>query len=553
MKHATFYTLGALLIASSSALAQPFATTEYIDVNNIKAAVALHGDMNWLPATQTSACEFPKGSGKHLGILTSLWMSGIDEQLQLKTAAQTYRQTGTDYWPGPLTNGSLDMATSTKWARIWKVSFTDINNHIANTTHTLANTPAAILEWPAKGNPNAKGNAGASLTIATDMAPFVDVNADGSYNALDGDYPLLKGDQMLWWVFSDNGPTHNNTNSQALQVEVHATAYAYNRGTLLNNIIYYEMNINKRSRLNLSNFRAGLFADMDLGYYNDDYIGFDSSRRLGYVYNAKAVDGAGQTNAYGDVPPIAGYTVLSMPGDVGSTIQPAGSFMTYNNDNTASGNPVTAVEYDHYLRSRFRDGQHLHNDRVAYGVISTGRGAGPDANYLYPGNPSDTAGWSECSAKNPWGDRRFVLSSGDFNLPKGTSATVIFALVTTDTAKGHVCGEMSITPLTDVTDTAWKNYKNPPKTFVSVGEITAAHKLGVYPNPANDILSVETGAKVSKDAQIAVYDVTGKRMDISYYIIDKQIRINVAGLIQGVYNVLYIDGQVHKSAVFIKE
>ncbi|MBK7691106.1 MAG: hypothetical protein IPJ31_08310 [Bacteroidetes bacterium] len=58
------------------------------------------------------------------------------------------------------------------------------------------------------------------------MAPFVDVNNDNIYNALDGDYPDIEGEQALWWVFNDNGKTHNETNGLPLKIEVKALAYA---------------------------------------------------------------------------------------------------------------------------------------------------------------------------------------------------------------------------------------------------------------------------------------------------------------------------------------
>src|SRR5690606_17281462 len=158
-----------ILALNGQALAQtPFSAKEYVDINNIKAAVLLHGDMNWDPAAQQSDCEFPKGSGIHLSNATSVWMGGFDDQNQLHVSAQTYRQTGNDFWPGPLdVNGNLDMATSTKWARIWKVNFIEIGNHVNNTNRAVNNTPKDILEWPAKGNPHAKGNGGAALSITT--------------------------------------------------------------------------------------------------------------------------------------------------------------------------------------------------------------------------------------------------------------------------------------------------------------------------------------------------------------------------------------------------
>lgn len=191
-------------LIGGQALAQTsFNTLEFIDINNINAGQLVHGDMWRNPATFQPACEYPKGSGKHLMALGSLWMGGYDFASNLVTAVQSYRQTGNDYFPGAadFTITPPDQqAYMQKWARIWKVNRSTIDSFRTLTAHTIANTPGVINEWPAKGNVHAKGSNGATLTITTDLAPFVDVNADGHYNALDGDYPEIKGDQMLWWV-----------------------------------------------------------------------------------------------------------------------------------------------------------------------------------------------------------------------------------------------------------------------------------------------------------------------------------------------------------------
>ena len=401
----------------------PFSTCDSMSVNNINARQLIHGDMWWNPATQLNSCEFPKGSEKHLAAGGALWMSGYDGANGLHIAAQTYRQHGTDYWPGPLdSNGTLSYATSQNWARFWKVAASDISTFNGIATHTVANTPAVILEWPAKGNAHAKGFNGVSLSITQDIAPFVDVNSDGIYDALQGDYPAIKGDQALWWIFSDNGPTHSESNGLPLKVEIHAMAFAYNRGTLIDNVVYYEYNIYNKSSGNYNNFRIGQWADMDLGWAFDDYIGFDSSHRMGIVYNGKSPDGSGQFNSYGTNIPVAGVTMVVLPGDnPPSTFAPAGSFMYYNNDATRLGNPVSPLEHDNYLRSKWRDSTHVVNDFQGYGIPSSGYGSGPLTNYCFTGDPSNHLEWSECSSQNAPNDRRFIITSNDFTLNAGSS------------------------------------------------------------------------------------------------------------------------------------
>ena len=358
MKHFTrilFILLTGITGAVQAQTSTLFTTTENIDIANIKAAHLVHGDMWWDPATATPRCEWPKGSGKHVGFVSTLWMSGSDAQGAIRMAAQTYRQTGTDYWPGPIDSATTQTyQISQNWARIWKVSSQQVDSFLSQSTHTVSNTPLPVLEWPAKGNPYAKGAGGVSLTITRAMAPFVDVNNDGSYNPLMGDYPLMKGNQMLWWVFNDRGVTpHNVSGTNSIGIEVQQTAYAYLRGTIADNIIFYEYRITNKGSLALNQLRIAMNTDFNLGYAQDDYIGFDSTHRMGFTYNGKSVDGNGEPGTYGATPPIAGITIVEFPGDAPGNYVPAGSFM--------NGGGANGVEFYRLMHSTSAAGTPLPN------------------------------------------------------------------------------------------------------------------------------------------------------------------------------------------------
>jgi hypothetical protein len=185
----TLIVLASLFKMPASAQA-PFNTMDSINVNNINASVLVHGDMWWNPTLENAHCYFPAGSPASISFVSTLWMSGNDAAGGLHVAAQTYRQNGNDYWPGPLDAGdTLTYHTSHDWAKIWKINRTDIQYFQGVSVHDITNTPPAILSWPAKGNANAAGNAGAMLTITNNMAPFVDINHNGIYEPLLGDYP----------------------------------------------------------------------------------------------------------------------------------------------------------------------------------------------------------------------------------------------------------------------------------------------------------------------------------------------------------------------------
>jgi len=523
----------------------PFATIDTIDANNIGAAQLVHGDMWWNPANGTMDCEYPAGSGKNLNGAGALWMSAYDAGGNLHVSAQTYRQTGNDYWPGPLTGDTLAFTTSAGWAKIWKINSADIQTFLSLPTHDVANTPASILTWPAKGNVYAQGNGSQSLSITTDMAPFVDLNGNGIYEPLLGEYPDIKGDQALWWVFSDNGPTHNQTNGKPLCVEVHAMAYAYKRGTLIDDVVYYEYSIVNRSPNKYTDFRIAQWTKPDLGadgFLGYNYIGFDSVWRMGIVYDHNNFDanagGGFPIIIYGLNPPQSALTMIVLPGDSGVNYVPPGSFVNYDNDNSVMGNPTVDTEYNNYMRAKMLNGRHYTND------------SGQDCNYVYPGDPSDTATWSECSANNTPGANNYVFASNDFTLNAGSMQKVVFALLVADTLAGG-CPVATFKGISLVADTAWANYYNPPpQTYIF--DTGTATGIQIYPNPASAQLYIVNNNSTGSTS-ISIYNTLGQKIDLPITQNGTGYIVDVSPLPTAIYYLLYRKDNIQKTAKFLKE
>ncbi len=520
-----------------------FNTIEYNDINNIKAPVLVHGDMWWNPAVESGAgeCSYVKGSDSiNISFAGAIWMAGYDDNDTLHIAAQTYRQDGNDYWPGPLNSAdTLIYTTSLAWNKIWKINRTTIDSFLTITTHTTSNTPAVILRWPAKGNPYAKGYSDSNLVITTDMAPFIDVDHDGSYNPLKGDYPAMKGDQMLWWIYSDNGSTHNESKGRSIGVEVHAMAYAFKRGTLIDNVVYYEYNIYNKSSRNYHNFRIGQFADMDLMSPFNDYIGFDSLHRLGFIYNGTTEDGSGVPGSYTSKLPVAGITLIKVPGDNVSTgaYVPVGSFMFYNNDYSGAGNPSSAKGYYNLLHSTFADGTHLKTD--GYDTV------GMNANYAFEG-------LYECEHGDDPGDRRFVIATSDFTLSAGAVENVVMALITTNPADSNGCPLIkNIDSLDIVADTACSRYKTIPTTINNIS--ANDNSISIYPNPAHNRVYINNISHTNNSLEnIVIYDALGKAFKLPYVREQDKITVDITNLADGVYTIIYRNGDIQKSALLVK-
>ncbi|MCX6244782.1 MAG: T9SS C-terminal target domain-containing protein [Bacteroidetes bacterium] len=102
-------------------------------------------------------------------------------------------------------------------------------------------------------------------------------------------------------------------------------------------------------------------------------------------------------------------------------------YVYYNNDGSIRGNPSYAPDYYNYLRGIWRDGQRMHyggNGHPAFG------GTGPVCDFMFPemsdicnwgtrGEEPAPKLWTEVTAANPAGDRRFMQSAGPFTLRPG--------------------------------------------------------------------------------------------------------------------------------------
>lgn len=535
-----------LAVCALSPLLSPAQTvynsSAFLDINNIKANHLVHGDM-WTDAiTQNRSCEFPKGSGHFISGAASLWMGGYDPQGNLRFAGQTYRSAGIDFSPGPLdSNGETDTATVRKWARIWKINRTTLDSFKNLSTHTIANTPADILEWPAKGNIHAKGYNGATLVINDEMAPFADVNNDGVYNALDGDFPDMMGDQTLWWIYNDNGGLHSGSFSDPLGMEISVRAYAYNRPGYAQNMLFYEYILKHKKNFSLDSFTVGMNADLDIGSPFDDYAGFDFPHRMGILYNGHSIDGTGQPGDYGNRIPIVGITMITLPGDSIQTY-PAGSFMAYNNDNSNMGNPTGGSDMYHYLNASYKDGTHLKNPYTQN-----------NAQYFAPDNPGLAGGWSECALNNIPGDRRVVVSSKPFNLSAAApQMRIVMALIAQNPDTLNACPNTDFTIIKAMADTAWELYHTAPIPASVFTPNISARTLKVYPNPTSGTVFVATPG-YTKDAMILVYDALGRQIQLPVNWKNDVAEINTGTLPNGIYTVQYRNGQQVSANVLVKQ
>ncbi len=462
------------VLLKTAAGCDPATASIDLDINNVRTKLMTGGDMWWDIGTAEARYEIPKGSKKNSLFAGSLWVGGYTPDKQLKVAAQTYRQDGNDYWPGPLeyNNGSysIDKTVCSDWDRFWKidmVTITKFKEIVKNGGTPSYSDFTTIFEWPAKGNglpavpgdpqnangplQKAKGTSGNTLTMDyRDYAPFVDVNGDGVYNPESGEYPDILGDQYIWWVFNDKGNTKQQSNTEAIGLEVQASAFAFATKDYLNDATFYKYTLINRSTNTLDSTFVSTWTDADLGYAFDDFIGCDTTRGLGILYNGKSVDGQGEINSYGDKIPMVGVDFFQGPkrhflspftGNDTSVKLSMEAFTYYSNTSDQRlGNPTNGVQIYNYMTGSARNGQKFVNDFQGVCVQSTGVGSGTDTKYLFYGDPAKNE-WSECVCCNTPNDRRFIHSSGPLTLLPNAINDIVIGVVWVANTGG--CGGQS--------------------------------------------------------------------------------------------------------------
>ena len=448
------------------------------DINNVRARLLGGGDVWWdlsngryiVPKVDPASGE-TEVSAIFAG---SVWLGGFAPGENLKVAAQTYRQSGNDFWAGPLneaTGGTTNDTVCLNWDRHFEVLGTEIDDArrywrlnadpVTMRVDDISGFPSSVLYWPAYGNPYFEDFYGFSLpdNFNAGLADFWDQDLDGIYDPAAGDYPRIGirkceddpryPDEMIFWIYNDAGGPHTQTQSpEQLRMEVQVQSFAYATNDEVNDMTFQRYRLINRGTQPLDSTFFAMWVDPDLGCYVDDYIGCDSAQALMYVYNEDGLDGFPNCNCSGGVPtycdqvPILGVDYFRGPLDLDSIVgfdpntgQPEflelgmSSFTYYNNG--AVGNwpdpmtdPDNFREYYRFMSGSWKDGTPFTFGGSGYNILSQER-----SDYVFTEQPSDDNGWSMCTADLDFGDRRTIQASGPFELKPGAINELIIGVV----------------------------------------------------------------------------------------------------------------------------
>ncbi|MBC7447303.1 MAG: T9SS type A sorting domain-containing protein [Hymenobacteraceae bacterium] len=509
-----------------------------LDINNVRAMVLNGGDMWW--DLNNPQYEVPKVTEanqprRHSIFAGALWIGGVDNTNQLYVAAQTYRQ-GTPpdagFWPGPLEeqSGSITRDVCSAWNAHAKINKSLIDQFRASGIPAAPEViPQAIREWPGRNNPYID-----RPRLDKDLAPFIDADGDGNYDPMRGDYPDILGDQAIWWVMNDAGGIKEPF-TPAIGLEVDVMAFAFQTSDLLNNMTFYQQKVINKGQKTLNQTWIGQWVDPDLGYFNDDFVGCDVSRGLGFCYNGDDNDEG--VSGYGTDPPTVSVDFFEGPladardgidndrdsyltgvFNPDSVDEPGekiimSNFVYYNNDFSINGNPTASAHYYNYLRSKITTGIDLRFG--GDGLAGTSAARPEPYAFMFPDGGcinSDPHGfgfhnppiagivpphqWAESNTNgmgqsNVASDRRFLQSAGPFTLLPGAVTNVTVGVIWTRSGGGGAQGSIALNCVADdlaqeLFDLKFRAIKGPPAPIVRATELDQQIVLAIQPGTTID-------------------------------------------------------------------
>lgn len=493
----TFFIL--LVFFGQLCLAQT-ATLDF-SINNIKATVLNGGDLFNESVTNKNAFEVPKGSGLKTIYAAGLWIGGLDAKGSLHLAASTYRQTGTDFRPGPVSDSEY-VGKNAKYDKIYYITQAEIDYHKLHYSNTNYVPSVNISNWPGNGNIS-KGE-------AQKLAPFFDKNKNKIYEPLQGDYPIITGDACAFAVFNDK-----RDDTTSLGIEVHQFVYAFaNSGSTLDNSIFVAYKIYNRSSNDYTQMYVGHWVDYDIGNWNDDAYCSDSTRNLMIAMNGTNDDGL---TGYGTRPPAMGCLFLN---------QKLATNITYNNDFGAHGNPTSINHYYNYLKGHYRDNSPIES----FHCYDTSQGDMP-------------------------GDIRLLGTTTAFDLPSkgnycfsvahiyaralsgGYSASVNLLKLCADTVRNHFFGTWDGDACTTYVRADGIKYANDYRTSIQI-----------IPNPVRNQFVIKIKLNTPKSNGYEVFNTIGQKV-IEGTLVGTETTIDSSNLNPGIYFIKLGDGVMK----FVKE
>ena len=305
----------------------------------------------------------------------------------------------------------------------------------------------------------------------------MDLNDNGVYEPLYGEYPVFRGDRCVYTISHTVQDSYEG--DPPLHMDQHSFYHVFDAelGSALHHTVFVHYQFINRSTQVYDQLRFGQFADMDIGCPNDDLVGCDSTRNMFFTYNANNTDpSCGTIVGYGDQPPAQGIKFL-----------------------------------DHTMRSHWAlNAYPSFSPTVAdmmYGLMGGepySMNGWPD-DFLFPGGEY----MDEQSIWQP--ERLSVAATGPFTLAPGDTLCIDLAFIFARAPSGGAYA--SVETLEQRADSVQAFYDSLAldcrsiPVMVGVGEVHAQQPLQLFPNPTADAVTIVAGDGLGR---ITLMDMQGR-------------------------------------------
>ncbi|MCO6473868.1 MAG: T9SS type A sorting domain-containing protein [Melioribacteraceae bacterium] len=353
-------------------------------------------------------------------------------------------------------------------------------------------------------------------------APFLDKDFDGIYTPF-VDEPGNGADEFLFFIANsaDSIACPFTYGSPPYPLEIQVSVWGYDTNDLLKDVVFKKYKLINKGESSIDDMILGYWTDDDLGNANDDYVGVDTSLNLGFTYNGDEDD-----MDFYDPPAAVAHLMVQGPA-VESAVIDSGYFN--NSWKTGIKNlPATGFAFFIGGSSIYRDPRQsdyegtLEVYNYLQGKVWNGEpfidpNTGLETKFCVPGDPVEGIGWYEGDGweGGPYpGDRRYLLSSGKFNLASGDTQEVAYALYMAQ-------DQDRLSSLKKL-----KNLAEQVQHYYYYGElITSAEEKEIipakfelkqnYPNPFNPTTTIEyTIPQIvnnqSLSVKLIIYDILGR-------------------------------------------
>jgi hypothetical protein len=350
-----------------------------LNINNVSARFNAYGNHFFYMYNYSHTFRHfrvPATGSKSIFWNNSLWIRGLDAENKLHISAELLRFSEShdkDFSEGPASENK-DTAYYLKWNRVWKINKAEIDYHRDHYWEEDYIPAEIILSWPGNGDPE--------YGHPERIAPFYDVNEDGIYQPMEGDYPVIRGTQAIFFIFNDQNTEHTVTNSRKLGINVYGMAYAFdcpNDPALFNSVfLHYD----------IRNLSDTVYFDTSIGIYTNPnfcgrYFGCDVNRSSYYWYDN---DQLSREKAE-DTPPSQAVTILAGP-----FLDPDG----LDNPSVAS----TGIPFcDYSINGKNFGDSIVDNERMGLTGLMVIR-SGPNSIMGWPQNESDFNQYIQCHWKD---------------------------------------------------------------------------------------------------------------------------------------------------------